>query len=245
MGDLLQKFSDRVLRRHAGLQQRRAERRFVALPRAANEIIAEHVRHPAAVDPPILGVGQRRADRNARLGIGEEIQREIHRPRRKMPALRQHALDRFAAIGTLAQRRNRRARQRPAVAFGILQHHGKRHARQCQEPHGLDELLVRIERARMRGIGAERPENFIQLVEAGRKQRRLGRAGRNAGRFQFLPDPPGAQLLAEDDAEDDERKDEVNRNNRVIHATHLALTSAAQRFTLRRIRETVRLTPAR
>ena len=97
----------------------------------------------------------------------------------------------------------------------------------------------------MRGIGAERPEDFIQLVEARRKQRRLGRAGRNAGRFQFLPDPPGAQLLAEDDAEDDERKDEVNRDNRVIHATNLALTSAAHRFTLRRIRETVRLTPAR
>ena len=221
MRDLLQEFSDRVVRRHLGPQHYRAERRFVALRRTANEIIAKHVRHPAAVDPPILGMGQRRPHRNARHGIGEKIQREIHCPRRIIPALRQYALDRLAAIGTLAQRRNRRARQRPAVAFDILQHHGERDARQREQPHGLDELLLRIKRTRMRGIGAERAEDFIQLVETRRKQRRLDRAGRDAGRFQFLPDPPGAQLLAEDDAEDDERKDEVNRNNRVIHATNL------------------------
>ena len=70
MRDLLQEFPDRVVRRRPWLQQCRAERCFVALRGAANEIIAEHVRHPPAVDPPILGVGQRRAHRNARRGIG-------------------------------------------------------------------------------------------------------------------------------------------------------------------------------
>ena len=146
--DALQKSADHVVRRSARHEKRRAECGDIALRRAARKIVAKDIRHPSIVDPPVLGADQRRTDRNSRLGLGEQFQREVHRPGREVLALRQHPVDRLAAVGAFPERRKRRARQRPAVAFDILQHHRERHVRRGEKPGRLDECRLRVERAR-------------------------------------------------------------------------------------------------
>ena len=102
---------------------------FVAQRRAPREIVAEHERHERIVGPPILGADERRADRHARLGFGQEFEREIHRPGGELVAMRLDPLDRFAAVGALLQRGERRACEPPVGALDILQHDVERHVR--------------------------------------------------------------------------------------------------------------------
>ena len=100
-------------------------------------------------------------------------------PRGKVPALRQHAFDGFAAIRPLSQRRNRRARQRPAVAFGILQHDRERNLGRREKIDRLDELPLRIKRARMRRASSRTDRRPCSVRRAGRSapaaRRRHGR----------------------------------------------------------------------
>ena len=57
-----------------------------------------------------------------------------------MVALPPHPIDRQRAIEAPAQRRQRGARQRPAVALDILHHRFERNDWQCKQPHGFLEV---------------------------------------------------------------------------------------------------------
>ena len=152
MGDKPQKSPDGLVRRGVGRgAQCRPERGGIVAIRAPREIIAKDVRHPSAVDPPILGANERRADRNAGLGFEQQVEREIHRPRGEVLALHHHPVDAGRAIAALGERCTGRARQRPAIAFDVLQDDGERYRRSGQKIDRLDELRVYAERARMRG----------------------------------------------------------------------------------------------
>ena len=194
--------------------QRRSEGRNVAALRASREIIVKNIRHPAAFDPPVLGADERRADRNMRCDIEQEVEREIHGPRREVLALRQHALDRLGPILALFEGRQRGAGKRPAVAFDILQDDGERNAGSGKQSGRLDKVRVRAQCARMRGVRAEGGRTPCRVRKAwSRQNRRLGAAGRHGQRFQLAAYPPRAQLCAEDKRKHRGGQDHVEQND--------------------------------
>jgi hypothetical protein len=199
--------------------QRRSEGRNVAALRASREIIAKNIRHPAAFDPPVLGADERRADRNMRCDVEQEVEREIHGPRREVLALRQHALDRLGPILALLEGRQRGAGKRPAIAFDILQDDGERNAGSGKQSGRLDKVRVRAQCARMRGVRAEGAEHLVEFVKPGRQNRRLGAAGRHGQRFQLAAYPPRAQLCAEDKRKHRGGQDHVEQNDDVVHVS--------------------------
>jgi hypothetical protein len=81
MGDGSKKFSNDVVGCNAPSGQRAPKRYGVAARGAAREVIAKDVGHPTILDPPVLSAGERRADRNARLGFEQQLQRKVHSPR--------------------------------------------------------------------------------------------------------------------------------------------------------------------
>ena len=101
-------------------------------------------------------------------------------------------------IRAACQRRQRGAGKRPAVALDILQDDGERNAGSGKQSGRLDEVRVRAQRARMRGVRAEGAEHLVEFVEPGRQNRRLERCRSARTRFQLAAYPPRAQSCAED-----------------------------------------------
>ncbi len=97
-----------------GSSSDRAEVGDVAKLGAAGEIIPHQQRKNGVVAPPFLGAGHGGADRRPRLRRQEIFEREIHRPRRNPVELRDHLIERLAAVVRFARAPRRPCRRAPS-----------------------------------------------------------------------------------------------------------------------------------
>ncbi len=120
----------------------RPEHRRIAQPLALGQIVAEHRRQDGIVAPPVLGSGERRADRRAHGGTGEILEREVHGPGIHPVEMAHDLVHALLAVGALLERGDGGAGERPAGPGRVLQHGIDGHRAGLQQLDRLAELAL-------------------------------------------------------------------------------------------------------